>query len=133
MHLHITLPFIILFLCGAVKSDNDEHTESIIPGGVSSHDQPATQDIINLVEEIHPEIRAHLLGLPGGRNIRGDVVAISFRTQLVNGVNYFIKVRARTPKKMIFYHLKVFKSFGGSPQLIRIEGPKKQDDEIGYF
>ncbi|ODM97843.1 Cystatin-A2 [Orchesella cincta] len=131
-----TIPFILVFIVPwtlAFHSEENEILSDVIPGGISSDDKPVNDEIRGIVTQVHSEIKGHLLGLPGGRNIRGEILPISYRTQLVNGVNYFIKVQARTPRKIIYYHLRIYKSFNGTPRLMKVEGPKHESDTINFF
>jgi cystatin-A/B len=58
--------------------------------------------------------------------------AISFKTQVVAGTNYFIKVLAGNEH----IHLKVHKPLpvhGGKPQLSSVQLGKQQNDPISFF
>lgn len=93
-----------------------------------------TPEVKKLIRGIHPQIKSHLEGVPGGANVIGRIKPISYRTQVVNGINYFVKVRARTPNKNVFYHLRIFKGFDDQPaQLMKVEGPKRKHDQITFF
>lgn len=57
--------------------------------------------------------------------------AISYKTQVVNGTNFFIKVQTDTE----FVHLKVYKKIKQLEPLniSNLENKKSKDDEINYF
>jgi len=55
---------------------------------------------------------------------------VSTRTQLVNGVNHFIKVHIGDEK---YLHLRVYKTFQGVTSLHGVQVDKKKDDELAYF
>ena len=68
-------------------------------GGISKNAQLATPDIVKLVNNHKSDFNSHF-GVS-----HADYDAISFKVQVVNGSNYFIKVRGGGQ----FYHVKVYK------------------------
>lgn len=73
---------------------------------------------------------------------------LTFKSQLVNGVNYFIKVRflwhslATEISNIVFQvkvdgdehlHVRVHKTFQGEVTLASVQEKKKLQDEISYF
>ncbi|CAG2103876.1 unnamed protein product [Medioppia subpectinata] len=59
-----------------------------------------------------------------------EFTPIGFRTQLVNGVNYFIKVRVSDGK---YVHIRSHKAFTGEISLSNFEDNKTLEEEIAYF
>ncbi|KAF6040979.1 CSTB [Bugula neritina] len=62
-----------------------------------------------------------------------EFTAISYRSQVVAGTNYFIKVKVGTDK---YVHVKVFKSLphaGGTLKVENIQLNKSLDDDISNF
>ena len=59
-----------------------------ICGGISGQDKPATPEVQQLVEQVKSQIA-------GKANATYEVFeAVAYRTQVVAGLNYFIKVGA---------------------------------------
>lgn len=57
-----------------------------IAGGISDQDEPATAEVHSLIQQVQDQIT-------GKMNSSADVFeAISYRSQVVAGRNYFIKV-----------------------------------------
>lgn len=55
-------------------------------GGISNGDVPATPEVADLVQEVKNQVVGRL-------NSKVDLFqAVSYRTQIVAGVNYFVKV-----------------------------------------
>jgi len=59
-----------------------------------------------------------------------EFTPINYRSQLVNGTNYFIKVRHAPDNHL---HLRVHRSFQGAVTLSAFQLDKKLDDELAYF
>ncbi|GFS43445.1 hypothetical protein TNIN_317391 [Trichonephila inaurata madagascariensis] len=55
---------------------------------------------------------------------------IKYKSQLVNGTNYFIKVRHAPTQHL---HLRVHRSFKGDVSLAAFQLEKKLEDELEYF
>ncbi|NWI69354.1 CYTB protein, partial [Todus mexicanus] len=59
--------------------------------------------------------------------------AVAYKTQVVAGVNYFIKVQVSDTE---YIHLKVFKSLpyeNKGPSLVSFQTGKTRDDPLTYF
>ncbi|XP_006870873.1 PREDICTED: cystatin-B [Chrysochloris asiatica] len=95
-------------------------------GGLSTS-QPATPEI----QEIADKVKAQL---EEKENKKFDVFkAVSFKKQVVAGLNYFIKVHVGDEK---FTHLRVYESLPHENKpltLSNYETDKTKHDEISYF
>ena len=92
-------------------------------GGLSSLKE-VDAEIINIVSSLKNNFE--------NENYKTELFdAISYKTQVVNGTNFFIKVQ--TDKE--FVHLKVYKKIKQSEPLniSNLENEKSKDDEISYF
>lgn len=67
----------------------------------------------------------------GGKDFP-ELKAVSYRTQVVNGTNYYVKVKAGDES----LHVKVHKPLpvhGDTPKLSAVQFGKKHEDELGFF
>lgn len=58
-----------------------------------------------------------------------SIDVLSYKTQVVAGLNYFVKVRIDGK----IFHLRIYKHFSGSLELSKVAGPKPESDPIAYF
>ncbi|KAK5584011.1 hypothetical protein RB653_005618 [Dictyostelium firmibasis] len=91
-------------------------------GGIGATHQ-ADKTVEDIVNSVKLSIQTKL-----GTNI-SHLKAISYKTQLVNGTNYFVKVRTENG----FAHLRIYKPFSGSASLVSVQDGKTKDDDISYF
>ncbi|RWS10189.1 intracellular cystatin-like protein [Dinothrombium tinctorium] len=93
-------------------------------GGISQEAKP----VDDTVKEICEKIRSELEGKIGKKFEQFS--PLSYKTQLVNGVNYFIKVKVADNEH---YHIRAHKAFSGEVTLAAHEANKSESDEIGYI
>ncbi|CAF0926535.1 unnamed protein product [Brachionus calyciflorus] len=89
--------------------------------------QPVNEDIHDLVKQVKSQLATHA---PGHEN--QDLEPISFRSQIVNGVNYFIKCKSGDQH----VHLKVHKPLPHTqegPTLTGVQTGKSDQDEVAFF
>eukprot|EP00928_Gymnodinium_smaydae_P085884 TRINITY_DN6959_c0_g1_i1.p1 TRINITY_DN6959_c0_g1~~TRINITY_DN6959_c0_g1_i1.p1 ORF type:complete len:115 (-),score=26.44 TRINITY_DN6959_c0_g1_i1:86-430(-) len=55
---------------------------------------------------------------------------LSYKTQVVAGINYFVKVKVGAEKVV---HLRIYKHFSGSSQLSSVKTDCSETDPIEYF
>ncbi|KAK5584221.1 hypothetical protein RB653_005829 [Dictyostelium firmibasis] len=91
-----------------------------LAGGLSEK-HPADKTVEDIVDSVKGSIQTQL----GTSN----VTVISYKTQLVNGTNYFVKVRTDNS----YAHIRIYKPFSGSANLVRVENGKTKEQEITYF
>jgi hypothetical protein len=58
-----------------------------------------------------------------------SLTALTYKTQLVAGTNYFVKAKIG---EMIF-HVRIYKDLQGNLKLSKVVGPKTEEDKIEYF
>ncbi|XP_017670168.1 cystatin-B-like [Chiroxiphia lanceolata] len=95
-------------------------------GGVSAV-RPATDETQQIVQEVKSQLEEK-----EGKTF--DVfTAVEFKTQMVAGTNYFIKVHVGNDE---FMHLRVFKSLPQENKPLSLhsyQGSKTKHDELAYF
>uniref|UniRef100_A0A8C6GG22 Cystatin domain-containing protein n=1 Tax=Mus spicilegus TaxID=10103 RepID=A0A8C6GG22_MUSSI len=97
----------------------------MIPGGLTEA-RPATAE----VQEIADRVKAQL---EEETNEKYEIFkAVEYKTQVVAGVNYFIKMDVGGGS---FTHIKVFKDLSGKNnlELTGYQTNKTEDDELTYF
>ncbi|XP_028608122.1 cystatin-A-like [Grammomys surdaster] len=97
----------------------------MIPGGLTEA-KPATAE----VQEIADQVKAQLEEKTNEKY--ENFKAVEYKTQVVAGTNYFIKVDVGNDS---FIHLKVFKDLSGEDhfELTGYQTNKTKDDELTYF
>ena len=102
-------------------------TSKNIVGGIGQS-KPATSDVQSMINELKAEASSHL----GGKNL-SPFEAVSYKTQVVAGTNYFVKVLADGGKEHV--HLRVFKPLGenAKPKLHSCQAGHSQTSDIEYF
>ena len=97
-----------------------------MPGGLGEA-QPANDDIQKLVNKVKPQLALHA---PDHES--KDLKAISFKSQVVAGTNYFIKVNAGDQH----LHLKIHEPLPHTrnpPEIMSVQSGKTHQDEILFF
>uniref|UniRef100_A0A8B9TIX3 Cystatin domain-containing protein n=1 Tax=Anas platyrhynchos TaxID=8839 RepID=A0A8B9TIX3_ANAPL len=98
----------------------------MVPGGLSET-QPATPEVQHIADQVKPEFERR-------EHKRYDTFrAIVYRTQVVAGTNYFIKVQISDTS---YAHLVVFQALPyekKDPIIIRYVIDKTRDDPLEYF
>ncbi|KAM6384681.1 cystatin-A-like [Alca torda] len=98
----------------------------MMPGGLSET-KAATPEVQRMANEVKPQLEMKA-------NRKYDIFnAIIYRTQVVAGVNYFIKVQVSDAE---YVHLRVFQSLPYENQGPRLDGyqtGKTKDDPLTYF
>ncbi|XP_002758786.1 cystatin-A [Callithrix jacchus] len=98
----------------------------MIPGGLSEA-KPATPEIQEIVDKVKPQLEEET------NEKYEKLEAVEYKTQVVAGTNYYIKVQAGDNRYM---HLKVFKSLPGQNENLVLSGyqtDKSKDDELTGF
>jgi len=104
------------------------------PGGMTDDEKVPDSDVNGAVAKLSTEIKtmamANLVGGQTNANFKdAKVEVLSYKSQLVAGVNYFAKVKI---SGMIF-HARIYKDLSGDVSLNKVVGPKQESVPIGYF
>ncbi|KAG6921211.1 cystatin A [Chelydra serpentina] len=98
----------------------------MLPGGLTTM-KPATPEIQKIADQVKPQ-------LEGKENKTYPVfVALVYKTQVVAGTNYFIKVSISNNECV---HLRVYQSLPHEkkgPSLTSYQTGKTKDDPLNYF
>ncbi|KAJ1112554.1 hypothetical protein NDU88_000816 [Pleurodeles waltl] len=89
--------------------------------------KPATPEVQELCDQLKADAEKH-----SGENY-DEFVAVEYKTQVVAGTNYFIKVRVGSES---YIHLRVHQPLPHTkqpPQLSACQTSKAKHDEISYF
>ncbi|XP_077202440.1 cystatin-B-like [Paroedura picta] len=96
-------------------------------GGLSRGSQAATAETQALVQAVKAEVEAK-----EGRSFE-VFNAVEFKTQIVAGMNYFVKVHTGDDR---YHHLRIHKSLpheNKPPALTSYQSNKEKDEELSYF
>lgn len=93
-------------------------------GGLSDGVQDADATVQEICEKVRPEVEAKL-----GKTF-SEFTPLKYRTQLVNGINYFIKVRVGGGQHI---HVRAHKAFKGEISFYAVQENKTLADPIEHF
>lgn len=110
--------FLTTVLVGVNKVDG-----SMRPGGTSEEKAP-TAEVQAIITSIKPQVEAEL-----GRTVP-QLKLLSYKTQVVAGINYFAKVDIGEEDVV---HLRVYKDLGQNVSLHSVQHSKGRTDPIEYF
>jgi cystatin-A/B len=96
-----------------------------IAGGIGQT-KSATPEVQSMVDGLKMEVSSKL----GGKNLH-PFKAVSFKTQVVAGTNYFVKIHAGDEH----IHVRMFRPLGenSTPQLHSCQAGHSSKSEIEYF
>ncbi|XP_063878950.1 cystatin-A-like [Scylla paramamosain] len=97
--------------------------EGMRPGGTSA-EKPPTPEVQALVDAIKPQVEEKL-----GRQV-DHMTLLSYKTQVVAGINYFAKVDIGEDDVV---HLRIYKGFDQNAKLHGIQYPKDRSHPLEYF
>ncbi|NXO59707.1 CYTA protein, partial [Aramus guarauna] len=98
----------------------------MMPGGLSET-KPATPEVQHIVNEVKSQFESK------ENRTYGIFEAIAYKTQVVAGINYFVKVQV---SDVNYVHLKVFQRLpheNQGPSLVGFQTGKTRDDPLTYF
>ncbi|KAM3935782.1 cystatin-B-like isoform 1-T2 [Leptodactylus fuscus] len=98
-------------------------------GGLSE-EEPADQKLQDLCDSV----KADFLALSGKNT--GTFVAVSSRSQVVAGMNYFVKIQVGVEEEEEYCILRIYKPLphtGKKPSLVNYECGKTRTDTIEYI
>ncbi|EPQ13397.1 Cystatin-A [Myotis brandtii] len=98
----------------------------MMPGGLTKA-KPATPEVQEIANEVKPQLEAQT------NETYEEFEAIEYKTQVVAGINYYIKVRVGHDS---YIHIKIFKPLPQQQQSLKLTGyqtDKSKDDELKGF
>ncbi|XP_006091012.1 cystatin-A [Myotis myotis] len=98
----------------------------MMPGGLTEA-KPATPEVQEIADEVKPQLEAQT------NETYEEFEAIEYKTQVVAGINYYIKVRVGHDS---YIHIKIFKPLPQQQQSLKLTGyqtDKSKDDELKGF
>ncbi|XP_034371301.1 cystatin-A-like [Arvicanthis niloticus] len=97
----------------------------MIPGGLSEA-RSATPEVQEIADQVKPQLEEET------NEKYEQFKAVEYKTQVVAGINYFIKINVGGGR---FTHIKVFKDLSGEDhfELTGYQTNKTKNDELTYF
>ncbi len=93
--------------------------------------QPATERIRQISHSIQSQIISKISSASNSFVSRMVFEPISYRSQVVNGTIYIIKIGVRVNGQDVFYHVRVYQSLRGDRvELNGVAGPFNEDADI---
>ncbi|XP_039600054.1 cystatin-B-like [Polypterus senegalus] len=95
--------------------------------GGTSDAKPADAEVQKICDEVKPQVESQT------NRTYGTFKAVQYKSQMVAGTNYFIKVHVGGEE---YIHLRIFRSLpvhGNELKVHSVQSPKGQQDEIAYF
>ncbi|XP_013778661.1 cystatin-A2-like [Limulus polyphemus] len=86
------------------------------------------KEVDDVVREVCNKVR-EMVEKQAGKSF-AEFTPVGYKSQIVNGVNYFIKVKVSEADHL---HVRAHKSFQGEVTLAGYQEGKAHDDEIEYF
>jgi len=93
--------------------------------GGTGEAKEATAEVQDLVNGLRGELEKEV----SGNMAPGNLEATHFKTQVVAGTNYFVRVRDTSGSH---FHLRIYKHFSGTVQLSGVK-PATEEEELVYF
>jgi len=93
--------------------------------GGTGEAKEATAEVQDLVNGLRAELEKEV----SGNMAPGNLEATHFKTQVVAGTNYFVRVRDTSGSH---FHLRIYKHFSGTVQLSGVK-PATEEEELVYF
>jgi hypothetical protein len=106
-----------------------------VVGGLTS-EKVADEMVKNITAQIEEKIVQKIASQGRYTALRNiPLEPVSYKTQLVNGINYFVKVRVQVGKKKpVYYNVRIYKDFEGkNVTFLGIRGPTRKNSEIQSF
>ena len=102
-------------------------------GGISDEEKTPKTRLIDIVAKLSSKIKTSAAAAMGSNDAglfeNDSVDALAYKSQVVAGTNYFVRVRIGNT----FFHVRIYEGFQGVPEVTRVVGPKSETDPIEYF
>lgn len=99
----------------------------LMPGGLYPDARPVDATAREVVNSVKDDIVARLPADDAGTGI---FEPISYKTQVVAGTNFFVKIKTAADR---YIHARIYRHFSGSTSLSDVQTGKTLEDEITYF
>uniref|UniRef100_A0A1E1WWH0 Putative intracellular cystatin n=1 Tax=Amblyomma aureolatum TaxID=187763 RepID=A0A1E1WWH0_9ACAR len=93
-------------------------------GGLSDEVKDADDTVREICEKVRSEVEAKL------EKTFDEFTPLKYRTQLVNGINYFVKVHVGGGQHV---HVRAHKAFQGEISFSAVQADKTLEDSIEHF
>nr|ACF35512.1 putative intracellular cystatin [Dermacentor variabilis] len=93
-------------------------------GGLSEEVKDADDTVKEICEKVRADVEAKL------NKSFSEFAPLKYRTQLVNGVNYFVKVRVGDGQHI---HVRAHKAFQGEISFSAVQENKSLEDTLEHF
>jgi hypothetical protein len=107
-------------------------TSASMPGGITDDEKSATPEFQAMLLPIMPEVRLRITAMSNGPVDEYEIVPISYKSQVVAGVNYFVKFTTGGSNPE-YFHARIFRDLKRNLKLVKVVGPKKEEDPITYI
>ncbi|XP_055331410.1 cystatin-A2-like [Paramacrobiotus metropolitanus] len=97
-----------------------------VPGGTGEV-KNADEQVQKLVDSVSSQIAAK-----AGISANSKLIAVSYKTQVVAGTNYFVKIRVGVSRNAKVIHVRIYKDLKGKVSVSSIKNAK-ESDPVNYF
>jgi cystatin-A/B len=113
---------LIVLAVTALVAGKTHHTKDR-PGGLE-HSRPADESVVTLVNAVKNTVQNRI-----GQNF-ATFEPISYRTQVVAGINYFVKIHVGGGN---YIHVRIYEHLNGERTVDGVQENKSLEDRLAYF
>ena len=116
----------------------------MVVGGISNKEKPPSEDVIRLVKELGGDINSKIYescvasnkGSNSGCSKSLELEPVSYKSQVVAGANYFVKLRTvdKESNQESYWHARIFEQpWTNTKEVTSVKGPEQRTSAITYF